>query len=391
MTGEAQVHVISAKESSVVDVIFVHGLEGEAINTWSNDESEDFWPKWLLADLKKVSIFTLGYPAFVFKKPSRIDMDLIERAANILEQLANHGIGKKPIVFVTHSLGGLLVKLILRKSTESEDEDRRRIARSVRLVFFIATPHLGSGLAKLAKAIPNTSKLVSLLANETGLLEDLNEHYRKFANNHEDLNTVTYYEKNKTKNILVVTRESADPGVAGSSPTAVDRDHMSICKPTSRNDIVYMGVKRHIDNLVLRIEESGRSAFSEYYLEKSSDDRRDLHRKLLDARREHEYGYANNAQNSFARRYSKTGLFGSARNSHDALLSEVETRFVTHVYHPLICQSASYSSIAQALQDLVIDPLAGKQIGDTKFDAKSILSAVYFLTEQCYIRWDVPV
>ena len=110
----------------------------------------------------------------------------------------------------------------------------------------------------------------------------------------------------------------------------------------------------------------------------------------MDAGREHEYGYANDAQNRFARRYTKTGLFTAAREDHDNLLSEIETRFVTHVYHSLICRSASDDDISTALQEKVIDSLTGKEIGGTRFNAKAILSGLYFLTEQCYIRWDTP-
>ena len=339
-------------------------------------------------------MYSLGYPASVLRKPVKKEMDLFERAGNVLERFAGYGIGERPIVFVAHSLGGILVKMVLRKSCASDDQDWRRVAESTRLVFFLATPHLGSELANLGKAIPYTSKHVALLANEVGLLEDLNGHYRAFANNREDLTTVAYYEKHATKGVVVVSRESADPGVAGATPIAVDKDHINICKPSDSEDTVYMGVKRRIQKLLQLAEESdyvpGSATLTEDYEEKSTEDRRDLHQKLMDAGREHEYGYANNAQNRFARRYTKTGLLTAAREDHDNLLSEVETRFVMHVYHPLICQSASDEAIAAALQDRVIGPLAGKSIGGTKFAAKSVLSALYFLTEQCYIRWDEP-
>lgn len=394
MSDEAKLELIFAAGTPVIDVVFVHGLTGDAKKTWSNETSDGFWPAWLHSELEKISVYSLGHPASVLRKPVKKEMDLFERAGNVLERFAGYGIGERPIVFVAHSLGGILVKMVLRKSCESDDQDWRRVAESTRLVFFLATPHLGSELANLGKAIPYTSKHVALLANEVGLLEDLNGHYRAFANNREDLTTVAYYEKHATKGVVVVSRESADPGVAGATPIAVDKDHINICKPSDSEDTVYMGVKRRIQKLLQLAEESdyvpGSATLTEDYEEKSTEDRRDLHQKLMDAGREHEYGYVNNAQNRFARRYTKTGLLTAAREDHDNLLSEVETRFVMHVYHPLICQSASDEAIAAALQDRVIGPLAGKSIGGTKFDAKSVLSALYFLTEQCYIRWDAP-
>ncbi len=56
---------------------------------------------------------------------------------------------------------------------------------------------------------------------------------------------------------------------------------------------------------------------------------------------EAEYDYANDAQNKFARGYAKTGLYTAAKEDHDALLAEIETRFVTHVFHPHICKDAT--------------------------------------------------
>ena len=389
-----KLELIAAAPSPVVDVVFVHGLTGDSKETWSNGRSNGFWPAWLNSELETISVYSLGYPVSALRQPVKKEMDLFERAGNVLERFAGSGIGERPIVFVAHSLGGVLVKIVLRKSCDSDDQEWRRVADSTKLVFFLATPHLGSELANLGKVIPYTSRHVALLANEAGLLEDLNGHYRALANSRDDLTTVVYYEKHATKGVVVVSRESADPGVARENPIAVDRDHINICKPSDSEDMVYRGVKRRIQKLVQLTQDSdyvaGSPTLMEDYEERSAEDRRDLHQKLIDAGREHEYVYANSLQNRFARRYTKTGLLTAAREDHDNLLSEVETRFVTHVYHPLICRSASETTIAEALQVRVIDPLVGKSMGGTRFDAKSVLSALSFLTEQCYIHWDGP-
>jgi len=61
---------------------------------------------------------------------------------------------------------------------------------------------------------------------------------------------------------------------------------------------------------------------------------------------------------------------------------------VTHIYLPLICKGAEESAIQDALQLKVIDPIVGTKIGSTKFNAKEVLNALYFLTEKCHVRWD---
>ncbi|WP_331000919.1 ABC-three component system protein [Paracoccus denitrificans] len=189
--------------------------------------------------------------------------------------------------------------------------------------------------------------------------------------------------------MVVVSRDSADPGVAGATPVSVDKDHINICKPPNRDDIVFRGIRRHIKKVVDTCP-AGQVFGIDSYTEPSDSDRRDLLQKLIDAGREHEYNHANNAQNRFARRYFRTGLLVAAREDHDNFLSEIETRFVTHVFHPLICFEAPDAEVRAALQNHVIQPLTNKKIGGTKFDASSVLNGLYYLTEQCHIRWDPP-
>ena len=394
MSDELTLKRVLGSESSLVDVIFVHGLTGDPRDTWTSTTNGDFWPVWLDADLHKVSVYTLGYPASLFAKWAKEEMDMFERAGNVLERFAGLGIGTRPIAFVAHSLGGLLVKMILRKSNEAEDEDWHRVSEATRLVVFLSTPHTGAALASVLSVVPGASSHVDLLANKTGFLEDLNQNYRNLTSSRKDLATAVYYEKYATKKIVVVSRASADPGISNVEPVPIDKNHIDICKPRDKSDTVYLGVKRHIQKVVISAEQSASGSTNltwvEEYGQRSADDRRDLHQKLIDAGREYEYNYANDAQNHFARRYTKTGLFTAAREDHENLLSEIETRFVTHIYHPLICQSAPDKEIRAALQEKVIDPLVRRNIGGTRFSAKSVLSGLYFLTEQCYIRWDQP-
>lgn len=390
MSGGIVLKLMAEGESPLIDVVFIHGLTGSPIETWISEDDEDFWPRWLQEDLNRLNIYTLGYPASLTGKWSNKEMNLFERAITALELFAAKGIGNRPIVFVTHSLGGLLAKIIIRSSCQSDDKDYVKVAKAVRQVFFLATPHTGATLAKIGKVIPGASSHIAVLANETGFLEDLNNHYRNFSNERDDLSTKIYYEKFKTGNAaIVVSKESADPGL-GIQATALDKDHLNICKPQDRDDIVYLSISRHISNLLDDLKEDsqdGEVKGTDYQL-KSELDRRDLLQKLIDADREHEYGYANDAQSTFARVYRRLGLFDTAKQDYDELLAEVETRFIAHVFHPLICSGANDEAIRDAIQNKVIDPLSLKQMGKSKFSAKSVWEALYFLTEQCHLKWD---
>ena len=394
MSTELTIEPVFGCDAPVADVILVHGLTGDPHKTWTTQNSDAFWPPWLQCEFHNICLYTLGYPASVFAKWARSEMDLFERAENILEAFANRGIGTRPLVFIAHSLGGILVKILLRKAHQAGDQDWQSVSNATKLVVFLSTPHTGASIAKVFKLFPRSSPNIALLANKTGFLHDLNTHYRYLANSNPELVTVVYYEKFTTSGVLVVSRESADPGLTNVQPVAIDKDHIDICKPSDAQDTVYLGVKRHIQKVLKSVADAAsiteHRTWTEDYHERSLADRRDLLQKLIDAGREHEYAYANDAQNRFARRYHRTGLLKAARDDQENFLSEIETRFVTHVYHPLICQSAPDSDVRSAIQQMVVDPLVARAVGGTRFSATSVMSGLYFLTEQCHIRWDKP-
>jgi hypothetical protein len=245
-----------------LDVMFVHGLGGDPIETWRSGTDENTsWPHWLALEFgTQIGVWSLGYaaaptrwegvrvPFFGGKDPDAgAAMSLPRRAENALDRLVGAGIGQRPLCFITHSLGGLLVKSILRRSADSQlAPERLQVVEQCRGVLFLATPHQGSRLADLAGAIkvylPSVSTL-DLKDNDDHLM-DLYEWYRSYAPSHHIL-TRSYYENKETKGVvIVVPRSSADPGVAGEiarGPTPLDRDHLEISKPRNRDDQAYIG------------------------------------------------------------------------------------------------------------------------------------------------------
>ena len=381
------------------DVIFVHGLTGDPVETWSSEELLEgegaYWPEWLATDLPHLNYYTLGYPASLFAQWAKKEMNLYQRAKNVLETLAGYEFGNRPLVFICHSLGGLLVKQILRTAVESTDEAWHKVANSCRGVLFLATPHSGSSLADLLKAFSGCfrSSHVDKLLKDTSDLDELNASFRTFCQTR-NVQVTAYYELHKAyKLVKVVDSQSADPGVNASMPIPIDADHLNICKPKDRDSVIYLSIRRKLKSYFpdpAGVELGGQLSFDEDELgSESMHDRRDLLEKMTAAGREHEYNFANDSQSKFARAFVQHGLKTASAGLYNGLLADIEQRFQILIYHPLICAGADNATVLNAVQAQIVDPLCIKY-ADKKATAKTIMNALYFLTERCHIRWDRP-
>jgi pimeloyl-ACP methyl ester carboxylesterase len=229
----------------VADVIFVHGLGGDPFSTWWFDaeKPKDSWPFWLAEDLTDIAVHCLAYNA----SPSKwlgSSMPLVDRATNVLTRLEAEGIGGRPLFFVCHSLGGLVVKQVLRSGLELGEAGWREIVGNTRGVVFLATPHTGARLADYLGALGKILRLsvsVRELEASAPALRDLNVWYRETAKN-SGIETLAMFETRDTHGVRVVDEASADAGQG--VPRAIDADHFSICKPQTRSDLVY-GAVRH--------------------------------------------------------------------------------------------------------------------------------------------------
>lgn len=235
---------VAGGTASRSDIVFVHGLNGDPRLTWqATDDPATFWPAWLGEPFPEFAVWSLDYDAYALNW-SGASMPLADRAGNALDLLALHVPDGRPICFVAHSLGGLLVKQVIRRAIDT----RHRLATQVRGVVFLGTPHAGSqkaswlsGLGRLVGASVSTVDLKAHSAQ----LRDLNVWYRD-ASPTLHIANLTYFETRSVAGLKIVDETSADPGLAGSVPIALDADHISIAKAQSRSDQMYLGVVRFI-------------------------------------------------------------------------------------------------------------------------------------------------
>ncbi|MBS0171295.1 MAG: TIR domain-containing protein [Nitrospira sp.] len=250
--------VSCATTTPVGDIVFLHGLGGDKHGTWqATREVSSFWPAWLCEELPQYEVYTVGYEA----APSKwlgTSMPLGDRARNILSLLDLEGLGHRPTVFVCHSLGGLVVKQMLQTGDGANNPKWKRIVSHTKGVFFLATPHSGSALADYLVALshihfPGCWGAILKFLRLTGAMHELQAHASPlrdlslwYRNNVERLSirTEVLFETQDTKGVRVVDETSADPGHG--HPIPIDADHLSICKPSSRESQVFKAVRQFV-------------------------------------------------------------------------------------------------------------------------------------------------
>ncbi|XP_003381753.1 protein SERAC1 [Trichinella spiralis] len=108
---------------------------------------------------------------------------LLSRSENFAAKLRKAGVGDRPIIWITHSMGGLLVKELLRsidkeQCSETQSGTKSILSNTVGCVFY-ATPHLGSSLATTSQS--RILRLFLLPSTEINLLQEKKHCSLRFA------------------------------------------------------------------------------------------------------------------------------------------------------------------------------------------------------------------
>ncbi|KAI0107446.1 hypothetical protein GGR51DRAFT_570813 [Nemania sp. FL0031] len=239
--------MVYSSPDPAIDLIFVHGLGGTSMGTWSwNRDPANFWPIWLGndRDLSRSRIFTFGYDAGLTGGSTGLGIldfakDLLFRmktySSNLSEEM-EVGFSRLPIIFIVHSMGGLVFKkaFILGK----HDSRFSDIIANVGGVVFLGTPHKGTHLAQtlnsILRIIPlgNTKQYVAELERNSGSLQDINEQFRNMCG---DIHLVSFYESLRTNlgagiKRLIVEKESGVLDYPGETSSSLMADHHGMAK-----------------------------------------------------------------------------------------------------------------------------------------------------------------
>ncbi|KAL2044714.1 hypothetical protein N7G274_002488 [Stereocaulon virgatum] len=279
--------------SHEVDIVLVHGLFGHPKNTWTydlprgwlggrssntpyttdmNDESEErahkkprtshketsrevFWPQDLLPQtFPQARILAWGYDvqveellssssqASIFHHAETLLSDLVARRNSVSDK-------EKPIIFIAHSLGGIVVKDALSLSN-NEKTFISEILPATTGVVFMGTPHHGSKIASLGKIAFELSKVFLQKPNlkilrgievNSEVLERISRSFSQVLAAGQ-LKVHSFREELDTKGVRIVEDFSSTIGYLNETRGSLHANHRDMAKFSSAADVKFQRV-----------------------------------------------------------------------------------------------------------------------------------------------------
>ncbi|KAF2200063.1 hypothetical protein GQ43DRAFT_441917 [Delitschia confertaspora ATCC 74209] len=247
--GPTGIKVVASPPDAVVDIVFVHGLTGNREKTWTH-RNGTFWPCALLSeDFPNARIMTFGYDADVvhfwtIASSNRLDDHGKSLAYALLDQ--RDQVGQRPIIFIAHSLGGLVCEEALNLS------DKRQALRSILSntlgIVFMGTPHRGSYLASWGSTVAkylsvfrgtNQEILKTLQPGSSDLQRTAEDFQHMLRRDEIKMEVFCFYEAVMMNSQVgkIVGSESAI--MAGYENCSINADHRNMTKFTGRADAGY--------------------------------------------------------------------------------------------------------------------------------------------------------
>jgi pimeloyl-ACP methyl ester carboxylesterase len=245
----------SRTDLNASSLVFVHGLnplnnQNHAFDTWTH-ENGVFWPADLLGeDLPHARIWVYGYNSQVayeaeearIKDHANVLLDRLQRQRRNASQSDS-----LPIIFIGHSLGGLVIKQALLNARDNRSYSS--ILEATYGLIFFGCPHRGSRGNAPGQIAADVARFLSQDKARNDLLDCLKknslftqEATERFRHQLERYNVISFYEtrpmlvpKGVFKRALsgiVVDKDSAVLNLSGDRELqlSLNADHSSICK-----------------------------------------------------------------------------------------------------------------------------------------------------------------
>lgn len=239
-----------------IDIVAVHGFNGHYIHSFTHSTGCCWLRKLLPEDFPRCRVFSYDYGADLFPKAAMITMSDLSR--NFCEDLLS-GVGQgekaRPLVFIGHSLGGLLIKRLLVIANTTRHF--KSIIENTKRVLFFGTPHrvtskaswnitTGRLLSVSAMGKIGTNKnLFHKLEISSAQVRSTQTDFLHFLRLLSPLEIFSFYEEVATKSLgILVERSSAILSVPNETVISLNATHHDLCRYYGRVSKNYRIVRR---------------------------------------------------------------------------------------------------------------------------------------------------
>ncbi|KAL5327020.1 hypothetical protein ACEPPN_004710 [Leptodophora sp. 'Broadleaf-Isolate-01'] len=248
---------------ATIDICFVHGLTGNRDSTWTASYQSTPWPTILLPPkLPRARLLAWGYDAYVVQASVVSENRLTDHATNLLIDLTNDRAScdatSRPLIFVAHSLGGLVCKEAILLSRNNPESHLCSIFEHTTGIIFMGTPHRGSWMADWMKipasslgVLKSTNKsLLQALRTDNQLLESIQVRFWSMIRGEREsgrrLEITCFFEELPLPVFgKVVSKQSAT--IEGYTSVSVHANHRDMVKFGTEDD---NGFKRLVGDLM---------------------------------------------------------------------------------------------------------------------------------------------
>jgi WD40 repeat protein len=268
--------VLSEPDNPVADLVFVHGLGGSDLRSWSADGSEQaFWPEnWLpqetLLDHTRISTYHYNSLHDTYGATGNL-LDISGFAKDLLAKLCDTNSedfgapsrGSIPLIFVAHSLGGLIVKKAYVLAKSDNHAVHWGIANATVAFVFFSTPHRPSLDSTVIADILSAFLTEGHHASDEGSIQRVMPRLREINRSFEDLtpqmHMLSFFEQTPlpgaiTDGSLMLSPNLTTFSRVNEKSIPLQANHLTIAQFPSRMDHQYLKVRDALRSLVSRFK-----------------------------------------------------------------------------------------------------------------------------------------
>ncbi|KUL81720.1 hypothetical protein ZTR_09466 [Talaromyces verruculosus] len=243
--GFTQLYSPDGKEPVVADIIAIAGLDGHAYGSWQGRGNLGrMWLRdFLSKDLPQCRTMIYGYNSKLSSHGVDTILDYGRELMEEIKKIRNtKELQQRPLFFIAHSFGGIILAHCLVRAIQTMDEDHRAITslhRATYSMMFFGIPHKGLVVEDIQQMLAGDGnhpreKLLQQISNKSDLLV---HQLADFKNLIRDRKVVSFYETEQTRQ-LVFDTDSQRWKRTGDFITTVDAESALLQLPDHVEDKV---------------------------------------------------------------------------------------------------------------------------------------------------------